>query len=407
MKVFILGGYGKTGYPAIRLLAQSDLVTKIAIAGRNLERAKIAAADIGRKAIAVLADGTDAQQMISLTTGFDIIINAADNNAVLPCIQAAIHNGAHYCDMAWAQILQDAMQYAPAAELAGITAIIATGISPCITNLMGVHAGRQLDEVKQFQIGRSEIIDFSSGRELSHRQWLANPSESAAELLEYKPFLAWKLQMLQQNGCQQLSKYQDSEWVEINPIKNNIEVPLSNGDTASASPYFSGNDIWGTLPCDISKEPAVELWFSPFPPQLDGMLREQALHVLDENADSDSAVNAFYKTIEKAPQRWLTLPKEYTPIAKIWVRALGYKEGRAAQHTCWFTAPMWDVNGYFLTSVALVAAVFKILRGDIKTRGVMLAEKVFEPQSFFDEVVTLLPVSLPNGKLIDEAFEWL
>ena len=68
---------------------------------------------------------------------------------------------------------------------------------------------------------------------------------------------------------------------------------------------------------------------------------------------------------------------------------------------------MWDVGGYFLTSVALAVAVRKILRGEIRERGVMTAEKAFEPQSFFDEVVALLPDPPPDGKLIDESFEWL
>ena len=40
MKVFALGGCGKVGLPAIKLLAASDLVTEIAVAGRNLERAE-------------------------------------------------------------------------------------------------------------------------------------------------------------------------------------------------------------------------------------------------------------------------------------------------------------------------------------------------------------------------------
>lgn len=31
MKVFALGGYGKAGLPAIKLLAQSDLITEIAV----------------------------------------------------------------------------------------------------------------------------------------------------------------------------------------------------------------------------------------------------------------------------------------------------------------------------------------------------------------------------------------
>ena len=51
MKVFALGGYGKVGLPAVKLLAQSDLITKIAVAGRSQERAAEAAAEIGEKAV--------------------------------------------------------------------------------------------------------------------------------------------------------------------------------------------------------------------------------------------------------------------------------------------------------------------------------------------------------------------
>jgi hypothetical protein len=68
---------------------------------------------------------------------------------------------------------------------------------------------------------------------------------------------------------------------------------------------------------------------------------------------------------------------------------------------------MWNVGGYFLTSVALAVAVRKILRGEIRERGVMTAETAFEPLSFFDEVVAVLPDPPPDGRLIDESFEWL
>jgi saccharopine dehydrogenase-like NADP-dependent oxidoreductase len=63
VKVFALGGYGKAGLPAIKLLVESDLVTEIAVAGRNLERAEKAAREIGEKGIAVHADGTDEQKL--------------------------------------------------------------------------------------------------------------------------------------------------------------------------------------------------------------------------------------------------------------------------------------------------------------------------------------------------------
>ena len=55
----------------------------------------------------------------------------------------------------------------------------------------------------------------------------------------------------------------------------------------------------------------------------------------------------------------------------------------------------------------MVAPVRKILRGETRERGVMTAETIFEPQSFFDEVGAVLPEPPPDGRLIGETFEWL
>lgn len=407
MKIFALGGYGKTGISAIKLLAQSKMVTEIAIVGRSLERAEKAAAEIGEKAIAVRADAADEQELTSLLAGYDIIINAATNELVIPAIRAAIHNNTHYCDMAWGDVIEQALQLAPEAEAAGITSIVATGISPCISNLMGVYVARQLEEVEQLQLGRADIFNFENGQELTPQQWLKKPKESLAALHDFRPFIAWMLQRLQENGIRTGLDYRDGVWVETNPIKNGLEVPLPQGGTIIAYPYVSDHPLFDSLSSNLSRVAPVEMLFSPFPPQLHNVLREHALRVLEGEIDSDTAVNSFYNTIETDPHHWLTLPDDFVASSKMWVRAVGRKEGRAARYTCWFVEPMWNVGGYFLTSVALVAAVHKILRGEIQERGVMLAETAFEPLSFFDEVVTLLPEPLPDGKLIEESFEWL
>ncbi len=407
MKVFALGGYGKTGIPAIKLLAQSDMVTEIAIVGRDLERAEKAAAEIGEKAIAVHADGTDEQKLTSLLAGYDIIMNAAYNETVLPTIRAAITTGTHYCDIAWGDLLEQALQLASEAKTAGITAIVATGISPCISNLIGVYVSRQLEEVEQLQIGRADIFSFQSGRDLTPQQWLNDPKESFAALDEFKPFIAWILQRLQDNGSRNVCVYNDDKWEEIDPIKTGLDVPLPQGGTTTSYPYFSGDDYWGQLPADLSRVSPVEMSFSPFPPQLHALLREKALLLLKGNIDSETAVSTFFDTIESDPHHWLTPPDDFVPIPKMWVSAVGRKEGRFARSTCWFTPAMWNVGGSFLTSVALVVAVRKILRGEIQERGVIHAETAFEPLPFLDEVVTLIPDLLPDGKMIGESFEWL
>jgi len=404
MKVFALGGYGKVGFPAIKLLAQSDLVTEIAIVGRNLQRAEKAATEIGEKAIAVHADGTDEQELTLLLAGYDIIVNAATSKAVLPAIRAATRTGTHYCDV---DFVEQVLQLAAEAEAAGITSVVANGVSPCISNLMGVHVARQLEEVEQLQLGRADMYNFQSGRELTPRQWLEEPRQSLAALHEFRPFIAMALRITQKNGIRTVCIYHDGRWGETDPVRSGLDVPLTQGGTVTSHPYFSGDLLFPSLPRDLSTVPPMEVWFSPFPPQLHELLREQALRVLEGNIDSDTAVSSFYDTIESDPHHWLTLPEDFVPTPKMWVRAVGRKEGRAARCSCWLTAPMWNVGGYFLTSVALAVAVRKILRGEIQKRGVMTAEKAFEPLSFFDEVVAVLPEPPPDGRLIGESFEWL
>lgn len=259
MKIFVLGGYGKTGSDITKMLAESDLVTQIAIGGRNLERAEQTSAKIGDKAVAVQAEGTDEGELTSLLVGYDLIVNAATNDAVIPSLRAAIRNKAHYCDMAWAGILEKAAELEPEARAAGITAILATGISPCISNLMCVHAARQLDEVKQFQIGRVELIDFAKGIDPTPNLWRKDPKDILTTLQDYRSFIGFNLNRLQNNGSRMPLEPKDNHWVEVDPFVDGLNVPLAQGSIAIAYPYFSGDDAWGMAPTDLAEEKSVEM----------------------------------------------------------------------------------------------------------------------------------------------------
>jgi hypothetical protein len=408
MKVFALGGYGKIGTQAIKLLSQCDLITEIAIAGRNLERAEKLAAQIGVKAVAVHADGTDEKELASLLTGYDVIMNAASANSVIPAIGAAIGTGTAYCDVAsFGDTVQQVLQFDSRAKAGGIIGIVANGMCPGFSSLMATHVSRQLEIVQQLQLGLADFIDFQGGREVTPLDWHGDPDESLIILREFKPFiLAW-LQRLRKVGVHTTLEYQNDKWVDVNPIRDGIDMPYLQTGMATSYPYVSWGDSWGGLPRNLEKESSVEMWFSPLPPQLHAVLREQALRVIEENTDPDTAVNSFYAAVESDPHRWLTLPDGFVPFPKVWVSAVGMKEDRAARCSCWFTTPMWEVGAYLLMGVSLTVSVLRVLRGETRRRGVMTVDSAFEPMSFLDEVVSLIPDPRPEGKLIDESFEWL
>jgi hypothetical protein len=407
MKVFLLGGYGAVGLPSAKLLVESDLVSEIALAGRNMESAQQAAAEIGDKARAVQVDGADEKQLGSLVAGYDVIVNSVSNQLALPALRAAVRAGAHYCDVGWGQdFIAQMKELATEAKGAGITAIICTGISPCITNLMGVHAANQLDVTEQIQAGRAWV--FQGARALTPQQWLENPAESLTVLHEFKGFLEWMLQVAQETESRTVRVYQDGQWVDADPLTSGLQVPVPPGGTVTAYPYASYEPLFDSLPQDLASTRPVEVWFTPFPPQLHSLFREQALRVTAGDVDPTTAMSSFYETIENDPDQWLTATNEVAAFSPDWVSAVGRKGGRAARFDCWLAPELWnEQSAWFLTSVPLAVAVLSILRGETREQGVLTAEKAFEPLSFFDEVVALLPESPPDGKLINESFEWL
>jgi len=407
MKIFMLGGYGEVGLPSARLLVKSDLVSEIALAGRSAERAQQAAGEIGGKAIAVQVDATDEKQLASFVAGYDIIVNSASNQIALPILHAAIDAGAHYCDVGWGQdFIAQMQELTTEAKDAGITAIVCTGISPCITNLMGVHATTQLDVTEQLQSGRAWV--FQGARSLTPQGWLENPAENLAILHEFKDFLEWMLKVAQETERRMVRVYQDGRWVDVDPLTSGLQTPLPQGSTTIAYPYGSYDPLFDSLPRGLARALPVEVWFTPFPSQLHDLFRDQASRVIAGDADPATAMSSFYETIEKDPDRWLTAADDFVAFSPDWVTAVGRKEGRAARFSCWLAPELWnEQSAWFLTSVPLVVAVLNILSGETRERGVMTAEKTFEPLSFFDEVVALLPEPPPGGKLIGESFEWL
>jgi hypothetical protein len=407
VRILALGGYGKTALPAVELLAKTDLIKSITIAGRNGKQAQEAALKLGSKVTFLQIDGTISDQIASHLHNYDIVMNVAYNNTVLPVIEACIKTGTHYCDVAAGDVLDAATNLSHKAQQAGITAVIATGISPCISNLIAVHVAQKLDVIEQFQIGRADIFNFNNGHELTPDQWQDDPNESLHSLQEFKPFLTWMLQRMHENGCKSIRVFHRDGWHDVDPLINGVQIPYPQGKWQTVYPYLSASDIWGQLPRDQSSKTSIELAFSPFPTQLDKLLRKHTAQVVNGEIKAETAITKLFDTIADNPQHWLTLSQGYAPPLKLWVKAVGMKNKKAACSFGWFTPDMWHVGGYYLTSLALATAVLKILKGEVHQSGVLEAEKVFEPQNFLNSIQALIPELSSEMDIIDTTFEWL
>lgn len=408
MKVFALGGAGLFGLPSSRLLTASDLVTKIVVAGRNIERAQQAATELGDKASAVQVDANDVERLASLLAGYDLLVDTAPDKVLLSAVRAAIGAKTHYCNLdAPLQVLR----FDAEAKAAGIIVSVGNGALPGLTNLMAVHAASQLEKVEVIQVSWTRV----GPRLDSVLAVLRDPQERLAALRELG-YAERTLQRVQEwlrrwNVRETIPIYQDGQWMDVDPFERGVEVTLPQGGVVTAYPILSSMNFYGvsTLRRHLPGVRTVGLEFSRFPPPLDDLFREQVRRVAVGEIGPEEAASSFYKAIADDPDRWLVRPEVFASllaIPAVWttavVTAFGGKRGRAARYACWATS--WGLT--HITAPGVVAAL-KILRSEIEERGVLPPEACFEPEPFFGEVARLLSEPPPDGKLVGESFAWL
>ena len=148
--MFAVGGTGRIGAAAAKLLARNEIVSEIAIAARDLRLARRVVEEIGPRVTAIEVDGTDETRLASLAAGYDLIVNTAgpDFRVALPVTRAAIAAGVHCCDIAAdGRPLEKALTLATAATDAGVAVVTGIGHIPGISNLLMQHVANQLETV--------------------------------------------------------------------------------------------------------------------------------------------------------------------------------------------------------------------------------------------------------------------
>ena len=201
-KVLILGGQGRIGsHVASDLLTHTQAV--LTVTGRSLKSDQPRSDRVQFLPLA-LEDQARVKQAIA---DHDLVIHCAgpfsyrDDQALQACIQ----QGVNYLDVADnPQYVQQAFRHRSAAQVAGVTAIVSTGVFPGISNSMVRQGIEQLDQADQVHL--SYIVAGSGGAgvtvmrttflELQHPfsawidgQWRTVQPYSDRELVEFpKPY---------------------------------------------------------------------------------------------------------------------------------------------------------------------------------------------------------------------------
>lgn len=390
MKVLLLGGTGVFGKSAAALLARENLITEIGLASRNLETAKRVTVEIGDKAHAVCVDIKDLPGLSSLSTNYDIIVNAAGptSEVQVPALQAAIDAGVNYCDLAAiGTYAEKALQLDSQARSKGVTAIIGTGwIS--ILNLMAVHAFQQLEVTERISV--CCLFDYTPGDFFSPEQSLARARElgrveTSWDVMETAgfPILTYRA------GC----------WIRLEPLENPFEVIHPTGSTIIA--YLMDSPSTLTLPRYIPGVQTLTCLLGMIPPQLMVLFLQKSQRVARGETDFSGAAMDFFEAAAEDKERWLKSPAGYPRGWGMWIVAEGHKDGRKARYMCW---PSMFLNW---TNIPLNIVALRILRGEVSTYGVVPNEACFELRSFVDEANNYVGQENLGKSLLNERFDWL
>lgn len=155
MRIVVLGGGGYEGSAVSALLVNQIDVEKVLVADKSEQRATMAAQKLGTKAEVRIVDVNDHNGLVKVLKEAELVINMVGpfylhGPKVLKAAVEAKRNYVDLCDDYDAT--RDFLALDGDAKEAGITAVINTGVSPGLSNVLAKYAASKLDQVDEILI---------------------------------------------------------------------------------------------------------------------------------------------------------------------------------------------------------------------------------------------------------------
>ena len=155
VKITIIGA-GVQGSTIALFLTQNPEVSQIICSDISLDRAKRLKDKLKSDKISpAKADAANIDELLKVTKGADVVVNATVPRYNLKIMDAALRNGAHYVDLAAdapvkISVLKE-LELSPKWKDAGLTAVINQG-GPFVMNVLVRHAADRLDKVDSIRL---------------------------------------------------------------------------------------------------------------------------------------------------------------------------------------------------------------------------------------------------------------
>lgn len=371
MKILIVGA-GAQGSVIATEIVKSPEVSEVRLSDINLKKAEELAKRLkSEKVRTYRVDANKVNDIMRAAKEANIIVNATTWNAKfnLNIMEAAFETGAHYQDLASHPPQQ--LELSERWKEAGLTALIDTGVSPGLTNVLAAQAADKLDRVDEIRV----------------RLWGAVESQEPLSL--WSPETAWG------DMAAEPIVYENGEYMAVPPFSGE-EIYNFPEPVGPQTVYMHSHEEPETLPHFIGKD----VRYVDF--KMGGPEFPVAKAIVEFGLLSDKPVNVkgirvtprdvFLALVPPTPsmeamERMISA-KMITMRGCIAVDVKGQKQNARKHHILYSHFPdvyelkdrMPGANPVaYITSVSASTFTKILARGDIKTRGVIPPEAL-EPQ---------------------------
>lgn len=227
-RVLIIGGCGRIGSSIARDITEHTSA-EVTITGRNPQRGMAALERLGESVQFQVLDLTHHEQVREAIAKADVVVHSAGpfHHRQAEVLKTCIDLGVNYVDVSdERQFTQKALAQHEAAEAAGVTAIINTGVFPGMSNSMARQGIEQFDHADSVQL--SYIVAGSGG---------AGVTVMRTTFIGLQhPFQAWI----------------DGQWREVKPYtaREALDFP---------SPYGRAHVYWYDMPEAVTLQQSFSL----------------------------------------------------------------------------------------------------------------------------------------------------
>jgi len=153
MKIALIGA-GVQGQVLCAMFVANPDVEEVRVADKRIDVAERLAGYLKSDKVSVhKVDASNVDDLLRITKGVDVVVNAAVPWLNIPIVRAALKSGANYLDLAsMYETIDEQLGYSDEYRKAGLTAVMGMGVSPGLTDVLAKYAADRLDHVYEVRV---------------------------------------------------------------------------------------------------------------------------------------------------------------------------------------------------------------------------------------------------------------